>query len=118
MEQKQIKERSEMNEEDIRKLKDLVLGLSKSVESLAEELRENIVSRRREESGKSEGSVLKMNRKMEEDRGTIEKGTWEQALKWAANCKCKAAEREDSMDMGAGAKMDCGLQGGKNTEEC
>ena len=42
--QKQMEERLEKNEKDIRELKDVTLELSKSIERLAEELRENNVS--------------------------------------------------------------------------
>ena len=94
--QKQMEERLEKNEKDIRELKDVTLELSKSIERLAEELRENNVTCRREESATSEGSVLKMKGKMEEDSTAVERGTWEQALKWAANCKLEVDERGET----------------------
>ena len=37
-----------------------------------------------------------MKGKMEEDQSTIENGTWEQALKWAADCKREVAKREET----------------------
>ena len=67
MVQKQTKEKLEKNEKGIRELKDLALELSKSVERLAKELRENNVSCRWEEFGMLEGSMLKMKGKVEED---------------------------------------------------
>ena len=67
--------------------------MSKSDERLVEELRENSVSRQWEESSTSKGSVLKLKRKMEEVQGAIEKGTQEQALKWATYYKYEATER-------------------------
>ena len=95
--QKQMEERLEKNEKDIRELKDVTWELSKSIERLAEELRESNVSCRREESATSEGSVLKMKGKMEEDPTAVERGNWEQALKWATDCKLEAVERGETL---------------------
>ncbi|KAE8652492.1 hypothetical protein Csa_013556 [Cucumis sativus] len=89
-----MEERLEKNEKDIRELKDVTLELSKSIERLAEELRESNVSCRREESATSEGSVLKMKGKMEEDSTAVERGTWEQALKWAADANLRRLRGE------------------------
>ena len=46
-------------------MKKILLGLNKGVERLAEEVEENIASRRKEKSGTSDGLVLKMG-KLEE----------------------------------------------------
>ena len=67
-------ERLEKNE-DIRELK--YLELSKRVERMAEELRENSVHHLRKETSMSKKFVLKSKGRMEESTGTIEKGTWE-----------------------------------------
>lgn len=65
MAQKQTKDRLETNEEEIKNLKEIILRLTKSVERLVEEVKENSASRRKEESSTSNGSVLKMKGKMD-----------------------------------------------------
>ena len=47
-------------------LKELILGLTKSVEKLSEDVKESSMSKRQEESCGSDGSGLKMKGKMEE----------------------------------------------------
>lgn len=63
MAQKQTNERLETNEREIKDLKEIILGLMKSVERLVEEVTENSASRHKEESGRSNGSMLKMKGK-------------------------------------------------------
>lgn len=48
-------------------MKKILLGLNKGVERLAEEVKENSASRRKEESGTSDGLVLKMGKLEETD---------------------------------------------------
>ena len=59
MAQKEWEDRLDMNEKEIRELKEMMLSLFKSMENLSEEIKESNRAKLREESCASEGSRLK-----------------------------------------------------------
>ena len=72
MAQRVLEERMEGTEKEVMGLKEMMLEMKKSMDQLAEEMRENHNYRKREESGTSDDSVMKLKRKMEEFDDTNE----------------------------------------------
>ena len=66
MAQRQIEERIDGTEKEILSLKEMILETKKSMERLADEMKENSSYKRRDESGTSDGSVMKLKGKWEE----------------------------------------------------
>lgn len=64
--------------------KEIILGLEKSVDKLAEDMKENTASRRKEELGTYDASVLKMKEKMEEETksGPVNEQGWTDKRKY------------------------------------
>ena len=74
MAQRQMEKRLEGTEKEVLSLKEMMLEMKKSMDRLADELREN-QSYKKEESGTSDGSIMKMKGKMEETDITGEVNT-------------------------------------------
>ena len=72
MAQRVLEERTEGTEKEVVGLKEMMLEMKKSMDRLTEEMRENHSYKKREESGTSGGSVMKLKGKMEEFNGTNE----------------------------------------------
>ncbi|TYJ98820.1 retrotransposon protein [Cucumis melo var. makuwa] len=72
MAQRVLEERTEGTEKEVVGLKEMMLEMKKSMDRLTEEMRENHSYKKREESGTSDGSVMKLKGKMEEFDGTDE----------------------------------------------
>ena len=66
MAQRQIEDRVDGTEKEIMGLKEMLLEMKKVMEQMTEDLRENHSYKRREESGTSDGSVMKLKGKAEE----------------------------------------------------
>lgn len=66
MAQRQIEDRVDGMEREILGLKEMMLEMKKSLNRMAEEMRESHSYKRREESGTSDGSIMKLKGKMEE----------------------------------------------------
>ncbi|KAA0063772.1 retrotransposon protein [Cucumis melo var. makuwa] len=66
MAQRQMEERVDGTEKEIMGLKEMMLEMKKAVERLADEMKESQSYKKKEESGTSNGSVMKMKGKMEE----------------------------------------------------
>ncbi|TYK16028.1 uncharacterized protein E5676_scaffold32G00230 [Cucumis melo var. makuwa] len=75
MAQRQMEERLEGTEKEVLSLKEMMLEMKKSMDRLADELRENQSYKKKEESGTSDGSIMKMKGKMEETDITGEVNT-------------------------------------------
>ncbi|TYK05440.1 retrotransposon protein [Cucumis melo var. makuwa] len=65
MAQRQMEERLEGTEKEVLSLKEMMLEMKKSMDRLADELRDQSY-KKKEESGTSDGSIMKMKGKMEE----------------------------------------------------
>ena len=66
MAQRQIEERIDGTEKEILGLKEMILEMKKSMDRLTDEMKENSSYKRRDESGTSDGSVMKLKGKWEE----------------------------------------------------
>ena len=66
MAQRQMVERMEGTEKELLSMKEMLLEMKKSMERLTEELRENHSYKKRDESGTSDGSSMKLKGKVEE----------------------------------------------------
>ena len=66
MAQQQMEGRVDGTEKEILSLKEMMLEMKKAVERLADEMKESQSYKKREESGTSDGSVMKQKGKMEE----------------------------------------------------
>ncbi|KAA0063363.1 retrotransposon protein [Cucumis melo var. makuwa] len=75
MAQQQMEERLEGTEKEVLSLKEMMLEMKKSMDRLADELRENQSYKKKEESGTSNESIMKMKGKMEETDITGEVNT-------------------------------------------
>ncbi|KAA0041288.1 retrotransposon protein [Cucumis melo var. makuwa] len=77
--------------------KEIILGLEKSVDKLAEDMKENTASRRKEELGTYDASVLKMKEKMEEETksGPVNEQGWTDKRKYKSNNRKKVTLWED-----------------------
>ncbi|KAA0062473.1 uncharacterized protein E5676_scaffold325G00980 [Cucumis melo var. makuwa] len=75
MAQRQMEERLEGTKKEVLSLKEMMLEMKKSMDRPADELRENQSYKKKEESGTSDGSIMKMKGKMEEMDVTTEVNT-------------------------------------------
>ena len=66
MAQRQTKERVDGTEKEIMGLKEMILEMKKSMDRMADEMRENHSYKRREESETSDGSVRKLKGELED----------------------------------------------------
>ncbi|KAA0065941.1 retrotransposon protein [Cucumis melo var. makuwa] len=66
MAQRQMEESVDGTEKEIMGLKEIMLEMKKAIERLADEMKESQSYKKREESGTSNGSVMKLKGKMEE----------------------------------------------------
>ncbi|KAA0051269.1 uncharacterized protein E5676_scaffold734G00210 [Cucumis melo var. makuwa] len=66
MAQRQMEERVDGTEKEIMSLKEMMLEMKKTIERLADEMKESQSYKEKEESGTSDGSMMKMKGKMEE----------------------------------------------------
>ena len=64
MAQRQIEDRVDGTEKEILGLKEMILEMKKSMDRIAEEMRESHSYKRREESGTTDGSVMELKGKM------------------------------------------------------
>ena len=72
MAQRQIEERVEGTEKEILGLKEMMLEMKKALDKMAEEMWESNSYKKREESGTSDESVLKLKGKVGETEAAIE----------------------------------------------
>ena len=72
MVQRQIEERVEGTEKEILGMKEMLLEIKKTMDRMAEELRENNSYKRKDESGTSDGSIMILKGKIEETEVTTE----------------------------------------------
>lgn len=72
MAQRQIEERVEGTEKEILGMKEMLLEMKKTMDRMAEELRENNSYKKKDESGTSDGSIMRLKGKVEEIEVTTE----------------------------------------------
>lgn len=65
MAKKQLEEHVEGHEKEMSRIKEMILALKMSVDRLTDEMKENSSSKRKEESGTSDGSDYNMKGKIE-----------------------------------------------------
>ena len=72
MAQRQIEERVEGTEKEIMGMKEMLMEMKKTMERMADELRESSNYKKKDESGTSDGLVMKLKGKIEESEVTID----------------------------------------------